>query len=81
LLSKSEFLSAAGEATVITPDPTWDSVARAAGLSVVAADLPNAEMIARLGWTKLQAGETVSPEQLEANYMRRSDAEMFVKKS
>jgi hypothetical protein len=36
-------------------------------------------MIARLGWRKLQAGETVSPEQLEANYMRRSDAEMFVK--
>ncbi len=36
-------------------------------------------MIARFGWRKLQAGDTVSPEQLEANYMRRSDAEMFVK--
>jgi hypothetical protein len=38
-------------------------------------------MITRLGWKKLQARETVSPEQLEANYMRRSDAEMFVKSS
>ena len=47
----------------------------------VSIEPPNAEMIARLGWRKLQAGETVSPEQLEANYMRRSDAEMFVKNS
>ncbi len=38
-------------------------------------------MIASFGWKKLQAGATVSPEQLEANYMRRSDAEMFVKQS
>lgn len=35
--------------------------------------------IASVGWTKLQAGETVSPDQLEANYMRRSDAELFGK--
>jgi tRNA threonylcarbamoyladenosine biosynthesis protein TsaB len=42
---------------------------------------PNCAAIARLGWRKLQAGESVSPEQLEANYMRRSDAEMFVKSS
>ena len=38
-------------------------------------------MIARFGWKKLQAAETVSPQQLEANYMRRSDAEMFVKRT
>jgi len=81
LLSTSELLSAARGLTVITPHQTWAAVARAAGLSVVEAEPPGAGMVARLGWTKLQAGETVLPEQLEANYMRRSDAEMFVKKS
>ncbi len=40
---------------------------------------PDCSAIAWLGWRKLQAGESVSPEQLEANYMRRSDAELFVK--
>ncbi len=40
---------------------------------------PDSAAIAWLGWRKLQAGESVSPEQLEANYMRRSDAELFVK--
>lgn len=42
---------------------------------------PSCDAVAWLGWRKLQAGESVSPEQLEANYMRRSDAEMFVKQS
>jgi tRNA threonylcarbamoyladenosine biosynthesis protein TsaB len=81
LLSKAEFLSAARESTVITPDPTWAAVARQAGLTVFTVEAPSPERIARLGLRKLQAGETVSPEQLEANYMRRSDAEMFVKPS
>jgi tRNA threonylcarbamoyladenosine biosynthesis protein TsaB len=81
LLSKAEFLSVAGEFTIVTPDPNWAEIAREAGLKVLAVEAPSAEMITRLGWNKLQAGETVSPEQLEANYMRRSDAEMFTKSS
>ncbi len=40
---------------------------------------PDCAAIAWLGWKKLQAGESVTPEHLEANYMRRSDAELFVK--
>jgi tRNA threonylcarbamoyladenosine biosynthesis protein TsaB len=81
LLSKAEFLSAAGEFTIVTPDPNWLAIAREAGLKVLAVEAPSTERIVRLGSRKLQAGETVSPEQLEANYMRRSDAEMFVKSS
>jgi tRNA threonylcarbamoyladenosine biosynthesis protein TsaB len=81
LLPQAEFLSAARDSTVATPDLTLAAAARGAGLSVVSVEVPNAAMIARFGWRKLQAGEIVSPEQLEANYMRRSDAEMFVKKS
>jgi hypothetical protein len=36
-------------------------------------------MIAGLGFGKLKSDQTVSPEQLDANYGRRSDAEIFVK--
>ena len=81
LLAKDEFLSAARDCTVITPSSNWATVARDAGLSVREVELPGALSIARFGWKKLEAGETVSPEQLEANYMRRSDAELFVKNS
>jgi tRNA A37 threonylcarbamoyladenosine modification protein TsaB len=81
LLSQADFLAAARDSTVVTPDAALATIARDAGLTVVTAQHPNSEMIARFGWKKLQAGATVSPEKLEANYMRRSDAEMFVKQS
>lgn len=81
LLSKPEFLSAAQQATVAISDATLATTALEAGLTVVTVESPNSEMIARFGWNKLQAGGTVSPERLEANYMRRSDAELFVKQN
>jgi len=81
LLSQVDFLSAALGSTLVTSDAVLAASARDAGLPVVTVETPNAEMITRFGWKKLQAGETVSPEKLEANYMRRSDAEMFVKQS
>ena len=34
---------------------------------------------ARLAIRKILAGETVAPEELDANYIRRSDAEIFAK--
>lgn len=40
---------------------------------------PRSEEVAIMGWQKLQAGETVSPEGLEANYIRRTDAEIYSK--
>lgn len=81
LLSQADFLSSARDSTVATPDSTLAAIATQVGLPVLAIEPPNSEMIARFGWKKLQAGKTVSPERLEANYMRRSDAEMFVKQS
>jgi len=81
LLSQADFLLAARDSTVVTADVALADAARAAGLSVLAVDPPNSETIAHFGWKKLQAGATVPPERLEANYMRRSDAEMFVKPS
>jgi tRNA threonylcarbamoyladenosine biosynthesis protein TsaB len=81
LLSQADFLSSARDSTVATSDSTLAAIATQVGLPVLAIEPPNSEMIARFGWKKLQAGKTVSPEKLEANYMRRSDAEMFVKQS
>jgi tRNA threonylcarbamoyladenosine biosynthesis protein TsaB len=80
LLSKTEFLSEARDSTVATPDSNLAAAAQEAGLSVFAIEAPGAAMIAQFGWKKLQSGATISPEHLEANYMRRSDAEIFVKK-
>jgi len=40
---------------------------------------PRSAEVAILGVQKLRTGHTVSPEQLEANYIRRSDAEIFSK--
>jgi len=40
---------------------------------------PTSEDIARVGASKLLAGDTVSLEALDANYLRRSDAEIFFK--
>lgn len=81
LLSRAEFVSLARDSTVATPDPVLAAIARAAGLPVVEVEPPSPAVITRLGWKKLQLGATVSPERLEANYMRRSDAELFAKKS
>ena len=77
LLSTDEFLLAAKGQCVITPEKTIADIARSAGLQVVEVARPCCDTIARLGWQKIQAGETVSPENLEANYIRRSDAEIF----
>jgi len=79
ILTRSEFLSRAKGWTVVTPDSALADVARAAGLSVSTLPPISAAEIARLGWRKIQSGETVTPEELEANYIRRTDAEMLEK--
>jgi tRNA threonylcarbamoyladenosine biosynthesis protein TsaB len=79
ILTRSEFLAQAKGWTVVTPDAILAEAAAVAGLSVSRLSLASADAVARLGWRKIQAGETVTPEQLEANYIRRTDAEMIEK--
>ncbi|MFZ0297322.1 MAG: tRNA (adenosine(37)-N6)-threonylcarbamoyltransferase complex dimerization subunit type 1 TsaB, partial [Candidatus Sulfotelmatobacter sp.] len=79
LLSKTEFLARAKGWTVVTPDSVLAEAARTAGLTVSVLEAISAADVARLGWRKIQSGETVGPEQLEANYIRRTDAEMLEK--
>jgi len=50
-------------------------IAAVAGVTVVNA--LRADAIARIGLRKLLAGETSDPASLDANYIRRSDAELF----
>jgi tRNA threonylcarbamoyladenosine biosynthesis protein TsaB len=77
LLTRNEFLAQAKGWTVVTPDSVLAEAAGAAGLSVSTLAPISAAAVARLGWRKIQSGETVTPEQLEANYIRRTDAEML----
>jgi tRNA threonylcarbamoyladenosine biosynthesis protein TsaB len=81
LLPKDELLAAAPGFVISTSDAPLADIARAAGHSVCLIENVSAAMIARLGLRKLEEGTTVSPERLEANYGRRSDAEIFVKPS
>jgi tRNA threonylcarbamoyladenosine biosynthesis protein TsaB len=79
ILTRSEFLAHAQGWMVVTPDTVLAEVASAAGLSVLTLPPISADAVARLGWRKIQSGEVVTPEQLEANYIRRTDAEMLEK--
>jgi tRNA threonylcarbamoyladenosine biosynthesis protein TsaB len=82
LMSREEFLakakgvSATGQ-VVVTTDVALADALRAAGIQVRQIEYPNSGVIAQLGWEHLQRGEMVHPEELEANYIRRSDAEIF----
>jgi len=64
---------------VIATEPTIAAELRAAGRQVIEAAPPTSADVAMLGWRKIQLGETVLPEEVEANYIRRSDAEIFSK--
>jgi len=77
VLTRSEFLVQAKGWTVVTPDSVLADAACAAGLSVSTMAPISAAAVARLGWRRIHSGETVTPEQLEANYIRRTGAEML----
>jgi tRNA threonylcarbamoyladenosine biosynthesis protein TsaB len=76
LLNSEEFLVLASGAQVVTPDARIAELSRERELSVTEIDLRKADAIARIGFEKIRAGGVVSPETLDANYIRRSDAEL-----
>ena len=78
LLTQEEFLASARGQLIRTPDKSIADLARAAGLGVEEVPRPRSDTIARFGWRKIQSGQTVSPEALDANYLRRSD-QIFAK--
>jgi tRNA threonylcarbamoyladenosine biosynthesis protein TsaB len=78
LLPRKDLPSVAKGRVVATSDSSLAQIAGDQALTFHHVTI-GAEAISRVGWHKLKAGETVSPEQLEANYIRRSDAEIFSK--
>jgi len=79
-LYTAEELAGAGNGyQIVTPDHTVAEIARRGKLDLQEIDRPRSDAIALFGWRKILRGETVSPEALDANYIRRSDAEIFSK--
>jgi tRNA threonylcarbamoyladenosine biosynthesis protein TsaB len=77
LLPMNDLDMAAHGRVVAVCEPAVAELARASGADVVEVERPGAEAAARIGGGKIARGETVSVEALDANYIRRSDAEIF----
>jgi tRNA threonylcarbamoyladenosine biosynthesis protein TsaB len=78
LLSWEELAVIAAGRPVLSPDKSVAEALRQSGASVVEIQNPRADVIARLGWKKLLAGDVADVATLEANYIRRTDAEILV---
>jgi tRNA threonylcarbamoyladenosine biosynthesis protein TsaB len=82
LLTQQDFLATLATerpAVIVTSDSALAEIASGSHFPVVIVTAPGSEVVARIGAAKLLAGETVSVEALDANYLRRSDAEIFFK--
>jgi tRNA threonylcarbamoyladenosine biosynthesis protein TsaB len=76
LTTPTQILSAASGEQVVTPDKKLAELFSNSNLKTTLVRRPGADSIARLGYEKIQAGNTVAPEILDALYIRRSDAEV-----
>ena len=75
-----ELMANAAGRQVVTSDARLFELLSAAKVKVTLVPRPTADAIAKLGLEKIQAGETVSPGDLDALYIRRSDAEIKLAK-
>jgi tRNA threonylcarbamoyladenosine biosynthesis protein TsaB len=64
-------------AYIVSSDPSAIELLLTAGIAAHQVLRPGSEAAARLGLQKLMVGQTVSVEELDVNYIRRSDAEIF----
>jgi tRNA threonylcarbamoyladenosine biosynthesis protein TsaB len=76
LTTPTQILSTASGEQVVTPDKKLAELFSNSNLKTTLVRRPGADSIARLGYEKIQAGNTVAPEILDALYIRRSDAEV-----
>jgi len=76
LAAVSAFTAEFAGASPLTPDEALADRLRAAGLGPVLVARPSAEQIARIGHRKFLAGERADTASLDANYLRRSEAEL-----
>jgi len=76
LVTVDEFKANAAGQQVVTSDTKLFERLSEAKLKVALVPRPSADAIARLGFEKIKAGEIVTPETLDASYIRRTDAEV-----
>ena len=82
LLSQPEFperIKSSGSARLVTSEHALADLAVETGVPIQEVERPGSEVAARIGLPKLLAGDIVAVETLDANYIRRSDAEIFSK--
>src|ERR1051326_1236423 len=82
LVSQAELVAKlrdSGCEQMITSDPAIADVVSAEKIQVQFAKRSGSEEIARIGLRKILLGDTISVDALDANYLRRSDAEIFFK--
>jgi tRNA threonylcarbamoyladenosine biosynthesis protein TsaB len=80
LLSRVEFVEGVrdpGSPPLVTSDQSSLELARSAGAVTRKVERPKSETVASIGLRKLLNGETVGIEEVDATYIRRSDAEIF----
>ena len=76
LFTLADFVAANRDRQIVTADAKIADFIREEGLRATQIDRPRADTIACLGFKKIQVGDVVSAEALDANYIRRSDAEV-----
>ena len=76
IVSVSHLLGEIAGKQVVTPDQKIADLLKHGTSTVHKIEAPQADAIAAIGFRKLQAGEIVSPEALDATYIRRSEAEI-----
>ncbi|HKD80192.1 MAG TPA: tRNA (adenosine(37)-N6)-threonylcarbamoyltransferase complex dimerization subunit type 1 TsaB [Candidatus Angelobacter sp.] len=84
LLSQSDMaavLATEAPSLLVTSDAAIAGLVSTTNGLVKVVPRPGSEAVARIGARKLFSGETVSVEALDANYLRRSDAEIFFKRT
>src|SRR5579885_1943841 len=75
LLPIAELVSSSGR-EILTTDAKIADAAREKKVPVTLIEYPKPDFIARLGYEKLSAGQAIAAIELDANYIRRSDAEI-----
>jgi len=76
ILSTQSLTERAASEQVVTADLKLAEMLDQHGVTVIRVQAPRADAVASLAFRKLQCVETVSPEALDATYIRRSEAEI-----
>jgi tRNA threonylcarbamoyladenosine biosynthesis protein TsaB len=76
VLTDQDFVRLAQGRNVVTPDQRVFDLLSPSSVRVKKIVRPGSDFIAQIGFEKMEEGQTVSPEALDATYIRRSEAEI-----